>query len=182
MKPSKLPTVLTRFLTISASIWATAFLVLCSRSTHGAAPEGLAPSVQADIRALIAEKASWTPIQAKMDSELVHAVKNHRGQAFGGTVSNLRLDVHAQPDGRVLVDIAANVSSGLLAPSGTPRPIIERLNKELRILVAAPDVQERIHAEGGDPLTGSADEYAADIEREGAKWAALIKQLNLKVE
>jgi tripartite-type tricarboxylate transporter receptor subunit TctC len=71
---------------------------------------------------------------------------------------------------------------GLLAPAGTPQPIIQRLNVALRILVAAPDVQERIHAEGGDPLTSSADEYTADIRREGAKWATLIKQLNLKVE
>lgn len=71
---------------------------------------------------------------------------------------------------------------GLLAPAGTPQSIIERLNKALRVLVAAPDVQARIHAEGGDPLTSSADEYTADIERESAKWAALIKQLNLKVE
>jgi tripartite-type tricarboxylate transporter receptor subunit TctC len=71
---------------------------------------------------------------------------------------------------------------GLLAPAGTTWPIIDRLNNALRILVAAPDVQERIHAEGGDPLTSSPDEYSADIERERAKWAALIKQLNLKVE
>ncbi len=114
MKPSNLTTVLARLLTIGASIWATAFLVLCGRSAHGAAPEGLAPSAAADISALLAEKASWTHIQAKMDSELIHAVKNHRGQAFARGLSNLRLDVQAHPDGRVLVDITANVSSGLL--------------------------------------------------------------------
>ncbi|MGP0095241.1 MAG: Bug family tripartite tricarboxylate transporter substrate binding protein [Xanthobacteraceae bacterium] len=81
-----------------------------------------------------------------------------------------------------LPDFDAVLRYGLLAPAGTPRPIIERLNDALRILVAAPDVQARIHAEGGEPLTSSVDEYTADIKREGAKWAALIKQLNLKVE
>jgi tripartite-type tricarboxylate transporter receptor subunit TctC len=71
---------------------------------------------------------------------------------------------------------------GLLAPGRTPRPIVERLNGELRTLVADPAVQQRIHAEGGDPLVSTADEYAADIDREEAKWAALIHRLNLKVE
>jgi len=71
---------------------------------------------------------------------------------------------------------------GLLAPAGTPRPIVEKLNAELRKLVASDDVKKRIHSEGGDPLTSSADEYAADIDREETKWGALIRKLNLKVE
>jgi tripartite-type tricarboxylate transporter receptor subunit TctC len=71
---------------------------------------------------------------------------------------------------------------GLLAPAGTPREIIARLNKELRALVAAPDVRERIAADGGDPLPSSPEQYAGDIDREEAKWSALIKKLNLKVE
>lgn len=71
---------------------------------------------------------------------------------------------------------------GLAAPKGTPPAIIERLNKELRVIVSGDDVKQRIRAEGGDPLTSSAAEYDADIVRDGAKWAALIKKLNLKVE
>jgi tripartite-type tricarboxylate transporter receptor subunit TctC len=71
---------------------------------------------------------------------------------------------------------------GLLAPAGTPKDIIARLNTELRALVAAPDVRERIAADGGDPLPSSPEQYAADIDREEAKWSVLIKKLNLKVE
>ena len=71
---------------------------------------------------------------------------------------------------------------GLLAPAGTPQAIIERLNKEVRAVVALDDVKKRIHSEGGDPLTSTPEEYAADIDREETKWAALIKKLNLKVE
>jgi tripartite-type tricarboxylate transporter receptor subunit TctC len=71
---------------------------------------------------------------------------------------------------------------GLLAPAGTPQPIIDRLNTELRKLVNLPEVQQRIHSEGGDPLTSSAEEYTADIDREATKWEALIRRLNLKVD
>jgi tripartite-type tricarboxylate transporter receptor subunit TctC len=71
---------------------------------------------------------------------------------------------------------------GLLAPAGTPRPIVDRLNKELRALVGLEEVQQHIRAEGGDPLTSTADEYTADIDREETKWGALIKKLNLKID
>jgi tripartite-type tricarboxylate transporter receptor subunit TctC len=71
---------------------------------------------------------------------------------------------------------------GLLAPAGTPKPIIERLNAELRKLAANDEVKQRIAAEGGDPLTSSAEEYARDIDQEETKWSTLIRKLNLKVE
>ncbi|HZP77468.1 MAG TPA: tripartite tricarboxylate transporter substrate binding protein [Pseudolabrys sp.] len=71
---------------------------------------------------------------------------------------------------------------GLLAPAGTPRPIIDKLNAELRKLVAMDDVKQRIHAEGGDPMMSTADEYTADIDREETKWGGLVRKLNLKVE
>ena len=71
---------------------------------------------------------------------------------------------------------------GLLAPAGTPRPIIDKLNAELRKLVDAEEVKKRIQSEGGDPMTSSPDEYAADIDQEETKWSTLIRKLNLKVE
>jgi tripartite-type tricarboxylate transporter receptor subunit TctC len=71
---------------------------------------------------------------------------------------------------------------GLVAPAGTPRPIIERLNKELRALAESDLVKQRIQAEGGDALTSTPEEYAQDIDQEEKKWSTLIKKLNLKVE
>ena len=71
---------------------------------------------------------------------------------------------------------------GLLAPAGTPKPIVELLNKELRALVETEQVKQRIQTEGGDYMTSTSEEYAKDIDQEEAKWAALIKKLNLKVE
>ncbi|TMK18355.1 MAG: tripartite tricarboxylate transporter substrate binding protein [Alphaproteobacteria bacterium] len=71
---------------------------------------------------------------------------------------------------------------GLLAPAGTPQPIIERLNAALRVLVESAEVKQRIVAEGGDPLTSTPEEYAKDIDREETKWGTLVRKLNLKVE
>jgi tripartite-type tricarboxylate transporter receptor subunit TctC len=71
---------------------------------------------------------------------------------------------------------------GLVAPAGTPRPIIDKLNAELRKAVDNDAVKKRIASEGGDPLTSSPEEYAKDIDQEETKWSTLIRRLNLKVE
>jgi tripartite-type tricarboxylate transporter receptor subunit TctC len=71
---------------------------------------------------------------------------------------------------------------GLLAPAGTPPPVVERLNTALRALVETAEVKERIRAEGGDPLTSTPAEYAKDIDAEETKWGTLVRKLNLKVE
>ena len=71
---------------------------------------------------------------------------------------------------------------GVLAPAGLPRPILDKLNAATRQLVAMEEIKKRINNEGGDPLSSSPEEYAADIDQEERKWGVLIKKLNLKVE
>jgi tripartite-type tricarboxylate transporter receptor subunit TctC len=71
---------------------------------------------------------------------------------------------------------------GLLAPVGTPRPIIDRINAELRKIVNSPDVLDRLAKEGSDPVVSSPEEYAADMEREDEKWFPLIRALGIKVD
>jgi tripartite-type tricarboxylate transporter receptor subunit TctC len=70
---------------------------------------------------------------------------------------------------------------GLVAPAGTPKPIVARLNKELRKIVSADDIRKRIIADGGGPVASTPEEYAANIEREEGRWATLIKKLGLVV-
>src|SRR6266404_382651 len=99
----------------ASSLCIAAIMLLATKSVLAAPPAGISQSAMNQIGALFMEKASWTPIQAKLDSELIHAVKNLRGQPFGVGVPKLRLEVVTGSDGRVLVDITANVSSQLLA-------------------------------------------------------------------
>ena len=71
---------------------------------------------------------------------------------------------------------------GLLGPAGLPRPVVNKLNAAMKSIAVTDEVKKRINNEGGDPLTSTPEEYAADIDQEERKWAALIKKLNLKVE
>jgi tripartite-type tricarboxylate transporter receptor subunit TctC len=71
---------------------------------------------------------------------------------------------------------------GLAAPAGTPRPIVERLNKELRAILASDEMKKRLIDDGADPTPSTPEEYAANIAREEGKWAALVQKLGLKIE
>jgi tripartite-type tricarboxylate transporter receptor subunit TctC len=72
--------------------------------------------------------------------------------------------------------------STLLAPAGTPRTIIERLNKELNAVLATDEVRRRLAVEGGEPVPGTPEEYAADIDREEKRWSKLVATIGLKGE
>jgi tripartite-type tricarboxylate transporter receptor subunit TctC len=71
---------------------------------------------------------------------------------------------------------------GLSAPAGTPKAIVERLNKELNAALADPEVQKRLANEGADALPMSPQAYADDLDREEKKWGALVRKLGLKLE
>ncbi|MDB6125894.1 MAG: hypothetical protein JWQ71_4887, partial [Pedosphaera sp.] len=76
---------------------------------------GLSDSVRAQIQALQSEKAALTPTQQKLDSQLWFAVKLSRHQSIAnGAVPQLRVRAQPGPDGRILVDIKANVMAELL--------------------------------------------------------------------
>lgn len=68
---------------------------------------------------------------------------------------------------------------GLLAPAGTPPDIVMRLNTETVIAMRAPDMKERLAAEGADPMTSTAAEFAALLKTEITKWAKVVKQAAL---
>jgi tripartite-type tricarboxylate transporter receptor subunit TctC len=77
---------------------------------------------------------------------------------------------------------AAVIHYGMVAPAGTDRVIVNRLNAALRAALASEDVRARIVDEGGDPLAGTPEQQAADIDEEESKWGALVRKLGLKGE
>jgi tripartite-type tricarboxylate transporter receptor subunit TctC len=71
---------------------------------------------------------------------------------------------------------------GLVAPAGTPRPIIERLNKELRAALATDEVKRRLIQEGAEPMPTTPEEHAEILDKEETKWSTLIKSMGIKPE
>jgi tripartite-type tricarboxylate transporter receptor subunit TctC len=71
---------------------------------------------------------------------------------------------------------------GMLAPAGTPREIINRLNAELIKAVTAPDMQPRLAQAGVEPLTSTPEEFGLFIRSEAARFEKVIKDAGIKGE
>jgi tripartite-type tricarboxylate transporter receptor subunit TctC len=69
---------------------------------------------------------------------------------------------------------------GMLAPAGTPRPIIDRLNHEMVKLLKSPEVRDRLIADGTDPAPTTPEEFGAYIKSETEKWTKVIKAAGIK--
>jgi tripartite-type tricarboxylate transporter receptor subunit TctC len=68
---------------------------------------------------------------------------------------------------------------GIIAPAGTPQPIIDRLNKELNAVLKDPEVAKAIEASGSQAAGGTPQEFADFIKSESAKWAQVIKEAKI---
>jgi tripartite-type tricarboxylate transporter receptor subunit TctC len=76
----------------------------------------------------------------------------------------------------------ASLYYGLVAPAGTPRPIIDKLNKALRTALATDEVRKRLSTDGAEPTPSSPEEYAAQIDREETKWSKVVKDSGAKAD
>ncbi len=78
--------------------------------------------------------------------------------------------------------VAVSLWYGVLAPAGTPRPVVERLNREFTQALQSPDVREKLTARGAEPSPGTPEAFASFMAQEMAKWAPVVKQAGVKVD
>ena len=79
-----------------------------------------------------------------------------------------------------LTGFDATLTYGLLAPAGTPAPIVARLNQALRAALVDDEVRKRIINEGAEPEPTTPEQQAAVIDREETKWSAVIQAAGLQ--
>jgi len=71
---------------------------------------------------------------------------------------------------------------GVLAPPGTPREIVDKLNSEIRRILGTPEMKQQLAAQGTEVRAGTSDALAAFIHSEIARWAKVVKQSGAKFE
>jgi tripartite-type tricarboxylate transporter receptor subunit TctC len=74
----------------------------------------------------------------------------------------------------------ATIWLGIMAPRGTPQPIIDKLNAEITKVANRPDVKEAWLKQGAAPMTMKPDEFGAYIRKDIDKWAKVIEAADIK--
>ncbi len=69
-----------------------------------------------------------------------------------------------------------------MTPAGTPRPVIERINAEVNVILKLPDVTQRMNGFGFDLVGGTPGEFAALIRMEAERWTPIVRRLGIKVD
>jgi tripartite-type tricarboxylate transporter receptor subunit TctC len=71
---------------------------------------------------------------------------------------------------------------GIFAPAGTPRPVVDRLNKEINIIIHLPDVVAVLEKQGVSPTGSTPEEFQALISREISQYREIAREANIKLE
>jgi tripartite-type tricarboxylate transporter receptor subunit TctC len=103
-------------------------------------------------------------------------------QIKGGTLHGLAVSSRKrfvlEPEipaiGETLPDFEVMSWLGLAAPSGTPRPIIDRLNHEIREILKLPDIRDRLASVGNIPMPSTPEQMQEYIERDTARWSRVV--------
>jgi tripartite-type tricarboxylate transporter receptor subunit TctC len=71
---------------------------------------------------------------------------------------------------------------GVLAPAGTPEPVVARLNAAIRIALADPELVETLKSRGARPVAGTPQEFAQHIVESTRKWAVVVKASGARID
>jgi tripartite-type tricarboxylate transporter receptor subunit TctC len=79
------------------------------------------------------------------------------------------------------IDVEADAWNGLIAPGGTPKPVIAKINKDVVEIIKQPAVREKLAAQLMEAVGSSPEEFRAHIDGEIARWAPVIRATNIKI-
>jgi len=136
---------------------------------------GAAPAITSTI-------GGHTPIMFSALPGAASSIKDGRLRALA--VTSAKRDP-AFPDVPTLAetgvpDQESEFIQGVLVPAGTPKEIIDKLNREIARIVVLPEVRQRLATIGYTAVGNHPDEFAARMKREVARWAKVIREAGIK--
>jgi tripartite-type tricarboxylate transporter receptor subunit TctC len=138
---------------------------------------GAAPAVQATV-------GNHTPIAFTALPSSLAAIQAGQVRAIGIAATERAAQI---PDVATFAEQGVNgqeadTLTGIVAPAGTPKEIVELLAREIAKSVARPDVKEKLATLGFKPVANTPDEWAARIKLEIEKWGKVVRDANLRIE
>src|ERR1043166_4773139 len=138
---------------------------------------GAAPAVQATI-------GGHTPVAFTALPSSLAAIQAGQVRAIGVAATERAPQLPDVPTfaEQGIKDQEADTLTGIVAPSGTPKEIVDLLAREIKKSVARPEVQERLANLGFRPVANTPEEFAARIKLEIGKWGKVVHDANLRIE
>ena len=138
---------------------------------------GAAPAVQATI-------GGHTPIAFTALPSSFSAIQAGQVRALGVAASERAPAIPDVPTyaEQGIKDQEADTITGIVAPAGTPKEIVDLLYREIAKAVAQPDAKERLMALGFKPVANKPDEFSARIKLEMEKWGKVVRDAKLRIE
>src|SRR6201991_1089552 len=138
---------------------------------------GAAPAVQATI-------GGHTPIAFTALPSSLAAIQAGQVRAIGVAATQRAQQIPDVPTfaEEGLTGQEADTLTGIVAPAGTPKEIVDLLAREIRKSVAKPEVKEKLATLGFNPVANTPDEWAARIKLEIDKWGKVVRDANLRIE
>jgi tripartite-type tricarboxylate transporter receptor subunit TctC len=138
---------------------------------------GAAPAVQSTI-------GGHTPIAFTALPSSLAAIQSGQVRAIGVAATERARQI---PDVPTFAEQGVNgqdadTLTGIIAPAGTPKEIVELLAREIARSVARPDVSERLMTLGFKPVANTPDEFTARIKLEIEKWGKVVHDADLRIE
>jgi tripartite-type tricarboxylate transporter receptor subunit TctC len=138
---------------------------------------GAAPAIQATI-------GGHTPIAFTALPPALSAVQAGQLRALGVAASERASGMPDVPTfaEQGIKEQEADTITGIVAPAGTPKEIVDLLYREIAKAVAQPDVKERLTVLGFKPVANKPDEFGARIKLEMEKWGKVVRDAKLRIE
>src|SRR6478736_2394756 len=138
---------------------------------------GAAPAVQSTI-------GGHTPIAFTALPSSLSAIQSGQVRAIGVAATERASQIPDVPTfaEQGVHDQDADTLTGIVAPAGTPKEIVDLLYREIAKIVAQPDVKERLTVLGFNPVANTPDQFGARIRLEIDKWGKVVHDAKLRIE
>ena len=134
----------------------------------------------ASVAAVVAGESQWTITPSAATMSLIRA---GRLRALGHSLPQRSpLFPGIPPIGETVPGFKYVAFSGLLAPKGVPKPLLDKIRVTMERVVATPEVREQFAQQGAEPATGTPEEFRKAVQEELAEMGKLVKIIGLKVD
>ena len=138
---------------------------------YKSSPDAMLAVIRGDSQMACMPAASVVP-QAKADKVKMLAVSTAKRSPYLPDVPTLKESG---------IDVEADAWMGLIAPGGTPKAVIDKINKDVVEIIKSPGAHDKLAAALMEPVGSSPEQFRATIAGEVSRWAPVIKAANVKV-